>query len=200
VIDKGQLYTDLTGRFHQRSSKSNWYVMVVYSFDCNYIKSVAMKSKSVSEWLNFFGGIFQELTSRGLKPNIKTIDNDASSALKSYFTENDMPYQLLPPHCHRCNAAERAIRTFKEHFVAGLSSVDPDFPMYLWIRLLPQEEITFNSLRTSRLHPQLSVVDHFHDLFYRTKQRLPHQGAKSLHIKNLHKGELGTLMASQATR
>jgi hypothetical protein len=43
---------------------------------------------------------------------------------------------LVPPHCHRRNAAERAIRTFKEHFVAGLSSVDPSFPMHLWDRLL----------------------------------------------------------------
>jgi hypothetical protein len=58
VIDQGQLNTDLTGRFPQRSSKGNWYVMVVYSFDCNYIKPVAMKSKSASEWLTSFSGIF----------------------------------------------------------------------------------------------------------------------------------------------
>jgi hypothetical protein len=30
VIDQGQLYTDLTGRFTLISSKGNWYVMVVY--------------------------------------------------------------------------------------------------------------------------------------------------------------------------
>jgi hypothetical protein len=30
VIDQCQLYTDLTGRFPARSSKGNWYVMVVY--------------------------------------------------------------------------------------------------------------------------------------------------------------------------
>jgi hypothetical protein len=29
VIDQGQLYTDLTGRFPQRSRKVNWYLMVV---------------------------------------------------------------------------------------------------------------------------------------------------------------------------
>jgi hypothetical protein len=49
VIDQGQLYTDLTGRFPQRSSKGNCYVMVLYSFHCNNIKPVAMKSKSSSE-------------------------------------------------------------------------------------------------------------------------------------------------------
>jgi hypothetical protein len=86
VIDEGQLYTDLTGRFTQRSSKGNWYVMMVYSFDCNYIKPVAMKSKSASEWLKEFGGIFQELKLRGFKPKLKTMDNEASEALQSYFT------------------------------------------------------------------------------------------------------------------
>jgi hypothetical protein len=33
VIDQGQLYTDLTEIFPQQSSKGNWYVMVVYSFN-----------------------------------------------------------------------------------------------------------------------------------------------------------------------
>jgi hypothetical protein len=73
-----------------------------------------------------------------------------------------MIYQLVPPHCHRRNADERAIRTFKEHFLAGMESVDPDFPMHLWDRLLPQAEITLNLLRTSRLHPQLSAAARFH--------------------------------------
>jgi hypothetical protein len=44
----------------------------------------------------------------------------------------------VPPHCHRRNAAERDIYTFKEHFVSGLASVEPDFPLKLWDRLLPQ--------------------------------------------------------------
>jgi hypothetical protein len=48
--------------------------------------------------------------------------------------------------------------------VAGLSSVDPSFPMHLWDRLLPQAEITLNLLRTSRLHPQLSAAAHYHGL------------------------------------
>jgi hypothetical protein len=36
--------------------------------------------------------------------------------------------------------------------------------MHLWERLLPQAEITLNLLRTSRLHPQLSVAAHHHGL------------------------------------
>jgi hypothetical protein len=108
--------------------------------------------------------IHQELTAKGFKPKLQTLDNEASAALKHFFTSNDVEYQLVPPHYHRRNAAERAIRTFKEHFVAGLSSVDPTFPLHLWDRLLLQAEITLNLLRTSRLHPQLSAAAHFYGL------------------------------------
>jgi hypothetical protein len=43
VIDQGQLYTDLTGRLPVRSSKGKWYVIVCYSYDCNYVKPFPMK-------------------------------------------------------------------------------------------------------------------------------------------------------------
>jgi hypothetical protein len=33
VVDQGQLYTDLTGKFPVRSSKGNYYVMVCYIYD-----------------------------------------------------------------------------------------------------------------------------------------------------------------------
>jgi hypothetical protein len=46
VVDQGQLYTDLKGRFTVISSKVNWHVMVCYSYDCNYVKSIPMKSSS----------------------------------------------------------------------------------------------------------------------------------------------------------
>jgi hypothetical protein len=35
LVDQGQLYTDLTGKFPVRSSKGNSYVMVSYVYDCN---------------------------------------------------------------------------------------------------------------------------------------------------------------------
>jgi hypothetical protein len=104
--------------------------------------------------------------------------NEAPAALKSYFTENDMIYPLVPPHCHRRNAAERAIRNFKEHFVAGLSSLDPDFPMHLWYHLLPQAENTLNLLHTSRLHPYLSAAANFHCLIDYNKTSFAPPGCK----------------------
>ena len=37
-------------------------------------------------------------------------------------------YQYVPLHCKRRNAAERALRTFKNHFIGTLCTVDKDFP------------------------------------------------------------------------
>jgi hypothetical protein len=137
-----------------------------------------MKSRSASEWVKAYDTVHQELTVMGFKPKLQTLDNEASAALKNFFTVNDIAYQLVPPHCHPRNAAERAIRTFKEHFVAGLSSVDPSFPMHLWDRLLPQTEITLNLLRTSCLHLQLSAAAHYHGLVDYNKTAFAPPGCK----------------------
>jgi hypothetical protein len=178
VVDQGQLYTDLTGKFPVRSSKGNSYVMVYYINDCNYVRVVPIKAQSASEWVKAYDTIHQELTVKGFKPKLRTLDNEASTALKNFFTANNIAYQLVPPHCHRRNAAERAIRTFKEHFVAGISSVDPAFPLHLWERLLPQADITLNLLRTSRLHPHLSAAAHFHGLVDYNKTAFAPPGCK----------------------
>jgi hypothetical protein len=152
--------------------------MLCYIYDCNYIKVVPMKSRSDSEWVKAYYSIHQELTVKGFKPKLQTLDNEASTALKNFFTVNNIAYQLVPPHCYRCNAAERAIRTFKEHFVAGLSSVDPSFPMHVWDRLLSQAEITLNLLRASRLHPQLFAAAHYHGLVDYNKTAFALPGCK----------------------
>jgi hypothetical protein len=82
LVDQGQLYTALTGKFPVRSSKGNSYCMVCYVFDCNYVKVVLMKSRSALEWVKAYDHIHQELTSKGFKPKLETLDNEASTALE----------------------------------------------------------------------------------------------------------------------
>jgi hypothetical protein len=105
VVDQGQLYTDLTEKFPVRSSKGNFYVMVCYIYDRNYVKVIPMKSRSASEWVKAYDSIHQELKVKGFKPKLQTLGNKASTALKSFFTINDIAYQLVPPHCHCRNTA-----------------------------------------------------------------------------------------------
>jgi hypothetical protein len=139
---------------------------------------IPMKFRSASEWVKAYDSIHQELSVKGFKPKLQTLDNEVSTALKNFFTVNNIAYQLVPPHCHRLNPAERAIRTFKEHFVAGLSLFEPSFPMHLWDRLLPQAEITLNLLRTSCLHPQLSAAAQYHGLVDYKKTAFAPPGCK----------------------
>ena len=77
------------------------------------------------------------------------LDNEASADLKKGLKKYGLAYQLVPPHIHRRNAAERAIRTFKNHFLACLATCDPAFPVAEWDRLLFQAELTLNLLRVS---------------------------------------------------
>ena len=75
------------------------------------------------------------------------MENEASSDMKDSMTKHKIIFQLAPPHIHRRNAAERAIQTFKNHFVSGFSTTDPNFPVSEWDRLLDQATITLNLLR-----------------------------------------------------
>eukprot|EP00804_Cyclotella_cryptica_P030727 CCRYP_009139-RA/>CCRYP_009139-RA protein AED:0.22 eAED:0.22 QI:0/0/0/1/0/0/4/0/733 len=60
---------------------------------------------------------------------------------------------------------ERAIQTFKAHFLSILAGVDVSFPNYLWDKLLPQTELTLNLLRQATISPSLSAWEAFHGIF-----------------------------------
>jgi hypothetical protein len=93
-----------------------------------------MKNRSDAEAIRSYSRIYDELTSKGLKPKFKKMDNEASAALKQFLHSKNIQFQLVPPHVHRQNAAERAIQTFKNHFIAMLCSTDKQFPTHLWDR------------------------------------------------------------------
>jgi len=152
-----KIYTDQTGRFPTTSSNGMQYCFVLYSFDANAILVEPIKQRSASELLRAHQKLVQYLTERGYKPNMHYLDNEAPQCIKSYDVTNKITYQLVPPFSHRRNAAERAIRTWKNHFITGLCSVDPNFPMHLWDRLIPQSVITLNLLRASRRDPTISA-------------------------------------------
>jgi hypothetical protein len=52
--------------------------------------------------------------------------------IKTFLTKQDCKLQLVEPHNHRLNAAKCAIQTFKDAFIAMLTTTDSDFPLQLW--------------------------------------------------------------------
>ena len=153
----GKMYSDQTGNFFQASSKGNLLIMILYDYDSNAILAEPLKNRKAENILAAYEKMHRYLKNRGMKPKIQILDNECSQQLKDYMITNNIKYQLAAPGQHRTNAAERAIRTFKNHFVAGLCSTDEHFPLHLWDRLIEQAVITLNLLRGSRMNPKHSA-------------------------------------------
>ena len=105
------------------------------------------------------------LCRRVLTPRTHVLDNECSKVLKEYMEEENEIFQLVPPHLNQRNAAERAIQTFKNHFISGMVSTHKDSPLHLWSSLLPQAIVILNLLRPSRINPTLSAHAQLHGLF-----------------------------------
>jgi hypothetical protein len=157
IVETNQIYTDLTGRFLTTDLSGNKYILILYDYDSNSILSAPMKNRGDKDMVHAFDVLIQSLIILGLKPSLQSLDNEASLALRNYLTKQGIYYQLAPPHIHRRNNAERVIQNFRNHFISGLCSVDPNFPLKLWDKLLPQATITLNLLRKSRINPRMSA-------------------------------------------
>ena len=185
----GKLYTDLTGRFPVQSSRGHKYILVAYNFDSNSIHVRPLKSRHDNDTIQAYEDIYNMLKQRGQKPLLHWLDNEASKALKNFIQKEQTEYQLTPPHIHRRNAAERVIRTFKNHFISGLCSVDNNFSLHLWCRLLDQAELTLKILRTSRINPNLSAHEQLHGIHDFNATPLVPPGTKCIaHEKSSQRG------------
>ena len=90
-------------------------------------------------------------------PNIYLLDNEFSLELQTALKKAGTDYQLVTPHSHRNNLAERVIQTWKNNFKAGLATHDPHFPLTEWDKLIEQANITLCMLRSLRSNPKLSA-------------------------------------------
>ena len=159
IEEIGKIYTDQTGAFPILSSKGNRYIFILYHYDTNSILAEPIRNRTAGELVKAHDKLVKSLVQRGYSPKLHILDNEASQLLKEYNNESKIKYQLVPPHTHRRNAAERAIRTWKNHFVATLCTTNKNFPMHLWCRLLPQATMTLNMMRPCRHNVKLSAYE-----------------------------------------
>jgi hypothetical protein len=97
TIYVGQIYADQTGRFPVVSSKGNKCTMILYEYGGNAILEEPIKNITAAELLRAFQVMEKKMTSRGLKPRLVRLDNEASQLLKSYLYKQDISFQLVPP-------------------------------------------------------------------------------------------------------
>jgi hypothetical protein len=106
------------------------------------------------------------LINRGHNVNLQILDNKVSIEFKTTIEDTwKARYQLVPPNVHHCNAVERAIQTFKSHFLVIIAGLPLAFPQYLWDLILPQTELTLYLLCQSSVTPSMSAWAHFNSPF-----------------------------------
>ena len=155
-----RLFADMPGRFPIASALGNEYVLVFLYEEGNYIhleplpnRSGAQQAKAHAAGLSFFAKLGV------VSHDYAVLDNEISPEVRNVY-QPICPLQFVPPNTHRANKAERAIRTFVNHFTAILCGCDPTFPMKLWDLLLPHAEVTLNMLRSSALSVNVSAYQH----------------------------------------
>lgn len=104
--------------------------------------------------------------------------------MKQVFSIAKVKYQLISPHVYRCNAAEREIRTFKNHLITGLCLCDTNVPAEEWDRLIPQATIPLNVLQSSRRNPSLlSYTDIYGNFDFNATSLAPPGTRTIVHLK-----------------
>ena len=139
-----------------------------------------MPSRTDASMVTAFTEVITILKTRGYHPALNVMDNKCSAAVQTYIKSVKISIQLVPPHNHQVNAAERAITTFKEHFIAALATVDMHCPLQLWDEFLLQVKLTLNMLCFSQQNPNKSANQEVYGSFDFNKTPLAPLGTKAL--------------------
>ena len=155
----GVVYSDLRGNFPFMSIDGSVCFFVFYHYETNktLVKSIAnVDDHSIFE---AYKEVFETLKAKGYKPKMNVMDFQTTKYIKQFLTKKECALQVVEPHKHGLNTAERAIQTFKDAFIAALATTDCNFPLQLWDYLAPQVQDTLNLLRASRVNPNISAYE-----------------------------------------
>ena len=100
------------------------YVMIFYIYDANYVEGIPIKNRTENEFLRTYKETYAKLTNKGYRPKFHKIDNECLKAIEAFIDTKNTKLQFAPPVIHQQNAAERAVRTWKNQFILEL-------PVYL---------------------------------------------------------------------
>ena len=179
-----EVHTDQTGAFPYTSQCGNRYIMVAVHLDTNYIFTELMKNRTEGEMVRAYQKLIHRMQAAGLGVKKQVLNNECSAAMKECIKHNNIEYKLVPPGQQRQNQAERAIQTFKAHFISILAGVDDKFPLSLWCNLLEPTKLTLNLLRQSRVTPNILAFAHVHGMHnYMRKPFAPIECAIQMHVK-----------------
>ena len=123
----------------------------------NFINAKGFRTRKTGELLRGFEECYNDLKRKGFIARLVKLDNEISKKMVTLIEDNNLNYQLAAPGDHPLMPAERAIQTFKNHFIAVRSGTDPVFPERAWHHILEHVVVTLNMLRPSKLNPKISA-------------------------------------------
>jgi hypothetical protein len=139
------MFSNQTGQFPIRSLYGKKYIMVMVEINSNAILVEPMKNRKDAKMIRAYNALLLRLKWAGIVPEKHVLDNEVSENTKNHICDTcKLDMELVPPGCHRSNAAMVAIHNFKAHFLGVLANVADNFPPNLWDWLLPQSKITIN--------------------------------------------------------
>jgi hypothetical protein len=131
VIKANENSSDLTGKFPFISQRGYSYMLI--SIYRGYIHVELMKDKSAAEYLRAMRLIYLFFSTKGHKPAFQSLDNETSAVMEAFLTEEaKVTFQYVPSGTHRRLRAERAIRSWKNHFLATLATADKEMPTNIY--------------------------------------------------------------------
>jgi hypothetical protein len=139
--NSGIVYHDLTGPFSFMSYDGSVCFFILYHYESNSILATPISGLDDICIFNAYKKEFEMLVSKGFKPRLNIMDNQATKHIKALLTKNNCKLQLVEPHNHHVNAAEDDIQTFKDTFIAALATTDSNFPLPCGINLCHKSKI-----------------------------------------------------------
>ena len=178
------IHIDQTGKFPIKSSHGFKYVMICYAYSCNAILTNPFKHRSANKLFQANQHLYTILHNAGLSSHMHKLDNKTSADIEHFIATQNAAVQFVPLDNHHTNAAERAIQTWKNHFIARLTSLPKLFPITYWCQLIEQANITLNLMRPDQADPTISAYKAFHGTFHFQSTPMAPLGTKCLvHIK-----------------
>ena len=137
--------------------------MVLTEIDINAILVEPTKNRTSGEMMRAYQTLIDRLAKAMIFPKLHILDNECSQDFKQKIESNGMKYQLVPPNDHRRNIAEKAIQTFKDHFVSILCGTDKTY-YCTYSRTHHQHRVptTRNRKTDHTSHTQHNYGTHYH--------------------------------------
>ena len=88
--------------------------MVAYHYDANIILIQPIRNRQAATLTVAWKIMNNRLVKSGVDPKLYMMDNECSDNLKAALGKAELNYQLVSPHIHRANKAERAIQTLMD--------------------------------------------------------------------------------------